>query len=69
MSRGYTSRYEEPAIVDGDRLWRGCVGKVRYPSRNIARGAIRVLTNHDPVRARGLHPYRCRFCKKVHIGH
>ncbi len=39
---------------------RSCAGKVKFKKAKHAFAASRAL---------GLHPYRCEFCRRWHIGH
>jgi hypothetical protein len=48
------------------RTARGCLGKMRYPSRKNAAAAARVITRNS---GELLEAYRCRYCKRWHIGH
>lgn len=38
----------------------GCEGKVRFTTWKIAEKAAK--------RKKGRHPYRCNFCKGIHVG-
>lgn len=61
--RGHPSDFEDWA--------NGCRGKVSYPSRRIAAGAVRVLKATKPFARDNwrLNAYRCLGCGKFHVGH
>ena len=59
MSRQAHSR----GVKNPVNFYRGCRGKEAYPSRRVALGIVRVMQDPD------LHAYRCRVCKKWHLGH
>jgi len=48
---------------------RSCSGKIRYGDQT---GAVRTIISMKKAgKAAGgeLHPYKCKFCRKWHIGH
>lgn len=45
-----------------------CRGKVRYPSKRVAAGRIRVMKQRQSPGAHRLQEYRCRECKHWHVG-
>ena len=45
------------------RFWRGCLGKIKFPSKKNADGKIRSMD--DPA----LRSYKCSLCGSWHIGH
>lgn len=44
---------------------RGCTSKVVFDSRREARH----IAQHDRNSNGQLHPYRCRYCDRWHLGH
>jgi hypothetical protein len=46
---------------------RGCEGKHRHPTLEEAQAHIVSLARS--YGARGLRPYRCKFCGAYHVGH
>ncbi len=45
---------------------QSCHGKHKYYSWRDARAACRLLRDRN----QGIcHPYRCLYCKKIHVGH
>lgn len=46
----------------GDQPHRCCMGKIKHPSRKLARRHARTLGNR-------MHVYRCWACGGFHIGH
>ncbi len=47
----------------------GCVGKARYPSREVAQGALRKLRTVYPGSYQStVRPYRCPVCRRWHLG-
>lgn len=52
-----------------DRIERahGCLGKLAYPSKKVARGILRVMRQkYGPCES--LNAYACRICKRWHLG-
>lgn len=63
-------------VIKGDfmaskrRIRRKCCdGKRRYESKEEAGKALYGLVMNTKVTFREMNIYRCRFCKKYHIGH
>ncbi len=51
-----------------DRIERthGCLGKVRYPSKRVAKGVLRVMVKREGSGTLG--EYHCRICGNWHLG-
>ena len=48
---------------------KSCSNKEKYETSNSAWREIRYIYDNDKKRDGRLHPYKCIFCKKYHIGH
>lgn len=49
--------------------WRTCEGKRQFSSFRRALAAIKALIRRHGPQDGWLHPYRCPFCGRYHIGH
>lgn len=57
-------------MAETPRAHRQCAGKRGYPSKAVARGAVRVMTRDGvPVPGKVLNAYKCSTCGAWHIGH
>lgn len=46
----------------------GCRGKVRYKTKRLAQGVLRVMLREGQMKSETLHVYRCPSCGKWHLG-
>ena len=60
--------YLEKILMASKRHQRrkSCEGKIQYPDESAAAEIAKRLTRRDSTR---MSWYRCKFCKKWHIGH
>lgn len=66
LSRKHGTQGEVPNMADYSGA---CRGKVQHSSRKLAEGAKRVLLRDKPAtRTDLLRSYKCRVCRKWHIG-
>jgi hypothetical protein len=60
MKRLWISTPDEATAI---RFWRGCIGKIRYPSKKHAVSTARSIG--DPL----IGAYKCPSCGRWHLGH